>query len=160
MLKQCTLVMMLSLSTSITFGQAAPTTAEPTHRHTVGAFGIGVSDLQKSVAFYRDVLGMKQRQTYKLSYMDEVVLAYDGPRGSAIVLMHWTDGSKRNYKDNPVKIVLYVPDPKAAAERIRAAGMPIVREPTPVPTLGNAVVGFAKDPDGYLIELLQASPQR
>ena len=30
------------------------------------------------------------------------------------------------------------------------------REPEPVPSLGNALVGFAKDPDGYLLELLQA----
>lgn len=30
-----------------------------------------------------------------------------------------------------------------------------MREPTPIPWLGGAVVGFAKDPDGYLVELLQ-----
>ncbi|MCF8506588.1 MAG: VOC family protein [Caulobacter sp.] len=120
----------------------------------VGAVGIGVSDLTRSGDFYERVLGMKVLQTFKLPHMDEIVLGYEG-RGSAIVLMHWTDGSPRNYADLPIKIVLYVPDPQAAADAIRAEGLEIVREPTPIPSLGGAVVGFAKDPDGYLVELLQ-----
>ncbi|MDO9223245.1 MAG: VOC family protein [Caulobacter sp.] len=120
----------------------------------VGAVGIGVSDLARSGDFYERVLGMKVLQTFKLPHMDEIVLGYEG-RGSAIVLMHWTDGSERNYADLPIKIVLYVPDPVAAADAIRAEGLEIVREPTPIPSLGGAVVGFAKDPDGYLVELLQ-----
>jgi lactoylglutathione lyase len=120
--------------------------------------GIGVSDLKKSVDFYTRVCGMKQVQTIKLDYMDEVILAYsaDGTiaKGSRLVLMHWTDGSKRNYKDNPIKLVLGVPDAKAVADRIRAEGLEIVREPVQSKVSPN-IVGFAKDPDGYLIELLQ-----
>jgi lactoylglutathione lyase len=50
--------------------------------------------------------------------------------------------------------VFRVDDPKAVAERIRAHGGEIVREPAPSPAVGNAIVGFAKDPDGYLIEIL------
>lgn len=120
--------------------------------------GVGVSDLKKSVDFYTRVCGMKQVQTIKLDYMDEVILAYsaDGTiaKGSRLVLMHWTDGSKRNYKDNPIKLVLGVPDAKAVADRIRAEGLEIVREPVQSKVSPN-IVGFAKDPDGYLIELLQ-----
>ncbi|MDP2258719.1 MAG: VOC family protein [Caulobacter sp.] len=131
-------------------------TPSPTSASTayIGAVGIGVSDLARSADFYTRVLGMKVITTFKLDYMDEIVVGFEG-RGSALVLMHWTDGSARNYRDNPVKIVLYVPDPAAAADAIRADGLEIVREPTPVPGLGGAVVGFAKDPDGYLVELLQ-----
>jgi lactoylglutathione lyase len=120
--------------------------------------GVGVSDLKRSVDFYTRVCGMKQVQTIKLDYMDEVILAYsaDGTiaKGSRLVLMHWTDGSKRNYKDNPIKLVLGVPDAKAVADRIRAEGLEIVREPVQSKVSPN-IVGFAKDPDGYLIELLQ-----
>jgi lactoylglutathione lyase len=36
-----------------------------------------------------------------------------------------------------------------------ARGLEIVREPTPIPSMSGAVVGFAKDPDRYLVELLQ-----
>jgi lactoylglutathione lyase len=120
----------------------------------IGAFGIGVSDLAASADFYTGLIGMKVITTFKLDHMDEIVVGYEG-RGAALVLMHWTDGSVRTYRDNPVKIVLYVPDPTATAAAIREAGFEIVREPAPVPGLGDAVVGFARDPDGYLIELLQ-----
>ncbi len=128
-------------------------------RSTLGAIGIGVSDLSRSADFYMRVLGMKQLRTFKLPYMDEIVLGLEGSRGSAIVLMQWTDGSERHYGNNAIKLVFYVPDPKALVQRIRDEGLEIVREPVPVPALGNAVVGFAKDPDGYLIEILQATPK-
>src|SRR6202012_5004308 len=94
------------------------------------AVGIGVSDLERSEAFYRDVLGMKRTGTFHLDYMEEVMLAHEGR--NAVVLMHYTDGSTRNYRDNPVKLVFYVTDPKAAIEAIGAAGMEITREATPI----------------------------
>jgi len=118
------------------------------------AVGIGVSDLARSVDFYTRVLGMKQTQTFKLDYMDEVVVAHEGR--NAVILMHYTDGSERNYRDNPVKLVFYVTDPRALAARIRADGLEVTREPAPIDTLGGAVVGLAKDPDGYVIELIEA----
>ena len=118
------------------------------------AVGIGVSDLPRSEAFYRDVLGMQVTQTFKLDYMDEIVLAHEGR--NAVILMHWTDGSAHNYKDAPVKLVFYVTDPAGYANRIRGAGCEVTREPAPIETLGGAVVGLAKDPDGYVIELIEA----
>jgi len=118
------------------------------------AVGIGVADLDRSTAFYRDVLGMKVQQTFKVDYMDEVMLAHEGR--NAVVLMHCTDGSAQNYANNPVKLVFYVVDPGAVAGRIKAAGLEVTREPAPIESLGGAVVSLAKDPDGYVIELIQA----
>ena len=120
----------------------------------LGATGIGVSDLAASAAFYKAALGLKETQTFKLDYMDEIVLAHEGR--TAVVLMHWTDGSERNYRDVPVKLVFYVTDPAAVAARIKAAGGTMTREPAPIASLGGAVVGLGKDLDGYVIELLQA----
>lgn len=120
----------------------------------LGATGIGVSDLAASAVFYKAALGLKETQTFKLDYMDEIVLAHEGR--TAVVLMHWTDGSERNYRDVPVKLVFYVTDPAAVAARIKAAGGTMTREPAPIASLGGAVVGLGKDPDGYVIELLQA----
>jgi lactoylglutathione lyase len=98
-------------------------------------------------------MGMEKIRSYHLDYMDEEVLGY--PEGeSYIVLMHWTDGSRRNYKDNPIKIVTRVKDPVALAAKIRAAGFEVTREPQPSSQVGGATVGFAKDPDGYVLELL------
>ncbi len=142
------------MTTATTTTPAPSATAERVPTAYIGAVGIGVSDLARSADFYTRVLGMKVITTFTLDYMDEIVVGFEG-RGSALVLMHWTDGSARNYRDNPIKIVLYVPDPTAAADAIRADGLEIVREPTPIASLGGAVVGFAKDPDGYLVELLQ-----
>jgi lactoylglutathione lyase len=122
----------------------------------LGAVGIGVSDLAKSVDFYSRVIGMTQTQTFKVEYMDEVVLAFEGR--TAVVLMHYTDGSARNYKDNPVKLVFYVVDPQTISDRIKAEGLEIVREPAPMANMGGALLGLAKDPDGYIIELIQRPP--
>jgi lactoylglutathione lyase len=124
----------------------------------LGAVGIGVSDMDRSVDFYSRVLGMSVTQTFKVDYMDEVVLAFEGR--TAVVLMHYTDGSVRNYKDNPVKLVFYVTDPTAVTEAIRADGMEITREPAPIETLGGTVIALAKDPDGYTVELIQAPAPR
>ena len=122
------------------------------------AVGIGVADLERSTRYYEQVLGMTKIRTFEVEYMDEVMLAHEGR--NAVVLMHYTDGSARNYKDNPVKLVFYVTDPKATVEAIRADGLEITREATPIETLGGAIVGLAKDPDGYVLEFLQAPPAR
>jgi catechol 2,3-dioxygenase-like lactoylglutathione lyase family enzyme len=117
------------------------------------AVGIGVSDLERSTAFYRDVLGMQKVRTFELDYMDEVMLAHEGR--NAVILMHYKDGSVRNYRDNPVKLVFYVTDPAAVAAKVRADGLDVTHEPTPNAGLGGAVICLAKDPDGYVIELIQ-----
>ncbi|HEY2706469.1 MAG TPA: VOC family protein [Caulobacteraceae bacterium] len=120
------------------------------------AVGIGVADLDRSTAFYRDVLGMKVMQTFKVEYMDEVMLAHEGR--NAVVLMHYTDGSERNYANNPVKLVFYVVDPAPIVAKVKSAGLEVTREPAPIESLGGAVVCLAKDPDGYTIELIQRAP--
>jgi lactoylglutathione lyase len=123
----------------------------------IGATGIGVSDLEASSRFYQDALGMKVTRTINLPYMDEIILDHAGR--NAVVLMHWTDGSARNYKNVPVKLVFFVSDPVAGAARLKAAGGTITREPTPFGE-GGAIVCLATDPDGYVIELLQAPEPR
>ena len=120
------------------------------------AVGIGVADLARSADLYQRVLGMKQTQTFNLDHMDEIILEHEGR--TAVVLMHWKDGSNPSYRDLPVKLVFYVSDPKAVMDRIRAAGGVVTREPEPLGDFG--VVGLAKDPDGYVVELLQAPPPR
>lgn len=130
--------------------EAAP---PPEKDPLLSAVGIGVSDLAKSTDFYVNVMGMEKIRSYHLDYMDEEVLGYPDAE-SYIVLMHWTDGSPRNYRDLPVKIVTRVKDPAALAAKIKAAGYEVTREPQASAQVGGAIVGFAKDPDGYTLELL------
>ena len=117
------------------------------------AVGIGVSDLARSADFYERVLGMKRTQTFNLDHMDEIVLAHEGR--NAVVLMHWKDGSARNYRDNPIKLVFQVVDAGRLIEGIRADGLPISMEPAAYPGMGGAIIGMGLDPDGYVIELIQ-----
>ena len=121
----------------------------------VGAVGIAVADLDRSTDFYTRVAGLSVLMRLPLPEMDEVILGYKGSTGAAVVLMHYTDGSEPATANLPVKLVFYVPDPQGFADAIAAEGLEVVRRPAPVPELGGAVVGFAKDPDGYTIELLQ-----
>jgi lactoylglutathione lyase len=121
----------------------------------LGAAGIGVSDLERSVDFYTRIFGMRTLMKLPLPDMDEVILGFKG-QATAVVLMQHHDRSGHDYPNTGGKLAFYVEDPVAVAAAIRAEGLEIVREPTPVPELGDVVVGFAKDPDGHLLELLQA----
>ena len=120
---------------------------------TMSVVGIGVSDLDRSADFYTRVLGMTETQRFKLPHMDEVIVGFD--KGASIALMHWTDGSQQHYRANPVKLVFYVSDAKAIAERIRADGLKVTREPAPLKGFGDMLISLAEDPDGYVVELLQ-----
>jgi lactoylglutathione lyase len=119
----------------------------------LGAVGIGVRDLARSEDFYTRVLGMSVQQRIDLPHLKEVVVGYEGR--TSVVLMHWLDGSERNYKANAVKLVFFVPDPKAVIARIRADGLPIQREAEVMPEFHNMMIGLAEDPDGYVVELLE-----
>ena len=119
----------------------------------LGATGISVGDLKRAVDFYTRVLGMKQTATFSLANMEEAVMGFD--RGSSIVLMQYTDGVARDHAAFAGKLVFYVDDVTAVTERIREEGLEIVREPAKS-DFGAALIAFGKDPDEYLIELLQA----
>ena len=120
----------------------------------LSATGIAVTDLRRSEDFWTRVVGMERQAKLRLPEMDEVILGFHA-KGASLVLMQYTDGRDVQVTELPVKVVVSVDDPAALAEAIRAEGLAITREPEPVPELGDAVVGFACDPDGYVIEILQ-----
>ena len=132
---------------------STPTAAD---RPYVAAAGIGVSDLDASFDFYTNVLGMTLRYDLAVpGYATEKILYFKDGRGSDVVLMSFTDGVPRNYRNNPVKLVFYVPSASALIEKIRGRGLPIIAEPTPQAAFGNTVIGFARDPDGYILEIIE-----
>ena len=119
----------------------------------LAAVGIGVSDMVRSEDFYTRVLGMHVQQRIDLPHLKEVVVGYEGR--TSVVLMHWLDGSNPNYRNNPIKLVFYVPDAKAMIAAIRADGLEITREAEPLADFGNMVIGLGLDPDGYVVEFIQ-----
>jgi catechol 2,3-dioxygenase-like lactoylglutathione lyase family enzyme len=145
-----------AVDTAATSGPSAGGRARGATAPRLGAFGVPVADLGRSVDFYTRVVGMVTLFELRLPDMDEAILGFPGSRGPALVLMRHTDGSTPAPGDRLTKIVLYVPDPTAFAAAVRADGLVIEREPAPVRGLGDAVVGFARDPDGHRIEILEA----
>ena len=121
---------------------------------TLGSIGIGVKDLQASIAFYRDVLGMQVLRRFELGYIEEVVMGFPGQAGTSVVLMNWPKDTSRRYNGDDVKLVFYVPDPAAVIARIRARGGRIDRPAAPIAVLNGMVVGLGRDPDNYVVELL------
>jgi len=131
----------------------------------VSAFGIGVADLEAAKAFYVDTLDMKLVAP-KLSiakapntpWYDEYILGSKAGRGASIVLMTYTDGTAKNYKDNPVTLGLRTDRPGEYAAGIFKAGKTVMRAPAAAPeaALGDALVGYAKDADGTVLEILSS----
>ena len=129
---------------------------DPARSNRLGAFGIAVADLDRSAAFYRSLFGMVDAATFELPHMREIVLGFASGKGAGLVLMQYTDGSDNSRRGDPLKVVLYVADPVATASAVVDHGGSIVLPPRAFQRLGGAVVGFAKDLDGHLIELLEA----
>lgn len=119
----------------------------------LAAVGIGVADMVRSEDFYTRVLGMQVQQRIELPHLREVIVGFEGR--TSVVLMHWLDGSNPNYRNNPVKLVFYVPDAKKMIEAIRADGLAITREAEPLADFNNLIIGLGTDPDGYVVEFIQ-----
>ncbi len=118
------------------------------------AAGIGVTDLERSAAFYCTVFGLEEMMRFELPTMDEIIVGRPG-KGAAIVLMCHTDGVERDLANTGGKLVFGVRDAAATAALACEHGASMVMEPAPATGMGGAVVGFVADPDGHTIELLQ-----
>jgi predicted enzyme related to lactoylglutathione lyase len=121
----------------------------------MGAFvatGMAVSDLEKATAFYVDVLGLQKLQAVDLDEMKEHLLGSGKPGAPTLVLMEYKDRPMPASDTEASKFVFYVRDATATAATIVERGGRITREPAPY---GDNIVGFAVDPDGHLLELIQ-----
>ena len=115
-----------------------------------------VTDLDRSLSFYQDVLGMKLFR--KMDFPDgRFTLAFVGygeeKSNTVLELTHNWDTSEYEIGNAYGHIAIGVDDVYKACDRIRDAGGSIVREPGPM-AHGTTVLAFVKDPDGYMIELL------
>jgi predicted enzyme related to lactoylglutathione lyase len=125
------------------------------------AMGMSVSDQPAALEFYSNAFGMTQAPTGTFPLTDatgaatvtEYTVQYSTQGGSAIVLQSWTPA--RNSKNNPIKIVLFVPDAQAAADKVVAAGGTIAKPAERTPVYDNRKLIVAKDLDGYLLELVE-----
>lgn len=120
---------------------------------------IRVGDLERSLRFYTEVLGMKllRKKDYESGRFTLAFVGY-GPEEShpAIELTHNWDTKEYDLGNGFGHIALGVEDIYAACDRIREAGGKITREPGPMKH-GTTVIAFVEDPDGYKIELIETA---
>ena len=116
-----------------------------------------VSNLEKSLAFYTQVLDMQllRQHDYPEGRFTLAFVGY-GPEDSNTVLelTHNWDTASYDLGDAYGHIALAVPDAYAACEKIKALGGRVVREAGPMKH-GKTVIAFVEDPDGYKIELIE-----
>ena len=120
----------------------------------LSGFELGVSDLDMTLPVYRDGLGMEVIDETEPAQSIRVTLASPGgPFDATLTLIEFTDGLGRNLQDYPGKIVFFTPDATALANRFADAGGVVTLPPTNQGEFG--IVGFGRDPDKNLIELVQ-----
>ena len=116
-----------------------------------------VGDLDRSVRFYTDVLGMKllrtterPEQKYSLAFV-----GYDTEDRQAVLELTYNHGVDRYELGSAFgHIAIEVADAKASCERVRERGGKVTREAGPVKG-GTTVIAFVEDPDGYKIEFIE-----
>ncbi|PTD96869.1 lactoylglutathione lyase [Pseudothauera lacus] len=116
-----------------------------------------VGDLERSIAFYTEVLGMRllRRQDYPEGRFTLAFVGYqDEAAGAVLELTHNWDTAAYELGTAYGHIALAVPDAAGACEQIRARGGKVVREAGPMKH-GSTVIAFVEDPDGYKVELIE-----
>jgi lactoylglutathione lyase len=116
-----------------------------------------VGDLDRSIAFYTEVLGMKllRRNDYPEGRFTLAFVGYgDEAHHSVLELTHNWDTKSYDLGDGYGHIAVAVPDAYKACEAVKARGGKVTREAGPMKH-GTTVIAFVEDPDGYKIEFIQ-----
>lgn len=118
---------------------------------------IRVGDLERSLDFYSNVLGMKilRRKDYPDGRFTLAFVGYGDESSNAVIeLTHNWDTSTYEIGTGYGHIALGMENIYTACEAIREKGGKITREPGPMKH-GTTEIAFVEDPDGYKIELIQ-----
>ncbi|AZS51444.1 lactoylglutathione lyase [Entomomonas moraniae] len=119
-----------------------------------------VGDLDKSITFYTNVLGMKllRRKDYPEGKFTLAFVGYGDEKDTSVIELTYNwDTDHYDLGNGYGHIAIEVDDVYKACDTIRTHGGKITREPGPMKH-GTSILAFVEDPDGYKIELL--SPDR
>ncbi|MCF2970988.1 lactoylglutathione lyase [Synechococcus sp. Nb3U1] len=118
---------------------------------------IRVGNLERSLQFYCEVLGMRllRKKDYPTGEFTLAFVGYGDESETAVIELTHNWGTHRYDLGNGYgHIALGVEDIYGTCEAIKARGGKVVREPGPMKH-GSTVIAFVEDPDGYKIELIQ-----
>jgi lactoylglutathione lyase len=121
---------------------------------------IRVGDLERSIDFYINVLGMKllRRADYPGGRFTNAFVGYDDESRSAVLeLTHNWDTKSYDLGTGYGHVAIQVNDAREACEAVRARGGKVAREAGPMKH-GTTMIAFVEDPDGYKIEFIERSP--
>ena len=116
-----------------------------------------VGDLDKSLAFYTEVLGMRllRRNDYPEGKCTLAFVGFQDETAGAVIELTYNWGVARyDIGTGYGHIALAVDDAHAACDAIRRRGGKVTREAGPMKG-GSTVIAFVEDPDGYKIELIE-----
>ena len=116
-----------------------------------------VGNLQQSLAFYQDVLGMRllRQKDYPDGRFTLAFVGYGDEADTTVLeLTHNWDTPRYDIGSGYGHIAIEVEDAYAACEAVRAKGGKVTREAGPMQH-GSTVIAFVEDPDGYKIEFIQ-----
>jgi len=115
-----------------------------------------VGDLERSITFYTDILGMTllRQKKYPDGEFTLAFLGYDEEVTNTVLeLTHNWGTSEYSIGDGFGHIALEVDDVYKATDKIKNLGGKIIRDAGPM-NAGNTIIAFIEDPDGYQIELI------
>ena len=118
---------------------------------------IRVGNLDRSIAFYCDVLGMKllRQKDYPGGKFTNAFVGYgDEAEHTVLELTHNWETESYDLGSGYGHVALGVDDIYSTCEEIRKQGGKISREPGPMKH-STTVIAFVEDPDGYKIELIE-----
>lgn len=118
---------------------------------------IRVGNLERSIAFYTEILGMKllRQEDFPEGKFTLAFLGYGSEADNAVIELTYNYGVE-SYEMGTAfgHIAIAVPDAYKACEEIKRRGGVVIREAGPMKH-GSTVIAFVQDPDGYKIELIQ-----
>jgi lactoylglutathione lyase len=120
-----------------------------------------VGDLQRSIDFYTQVLGMKllRKHDYPEGRFTLAFVGYAPESESAVIeLTHNWDTPSYDLGNGYGHIALNVDNAAETCELVRQKGGKVTREAGPMKH-GTTVIAFVEDPDGYKIEFIEKKPQ-
>ena len=115
-----------------------------------------VGDLDRSIKFYTEVLGMKllRKKDYPDGKFTLAFIGYGDESESTVIELTYNWGTDSyDLGTGYGHIALEVDDVYDAAEEIRKRGGKILREAGPM-NAGTTIISFVEDPDGYPVELI------
>lgn len=116
-----------------------------------------VGNLERSLAFYTDVLGMRllRQKDYPDGRFTLAFVGYDNEdKASVLELTHNWDTTEYDLGTGYGHIAIEVENAAKACDDVRARGGKVTREAGPMKH-GTTVIAFVEDPDGYKIEFIE-----